>query len=201
MESLFSKLIWQQENVLDEDFCKSVIDKFESDQNVYSGITFSGLNPAVKKTTDLLISKFEYWNEQDLILYKILNEKLAEYRNYLYKINTALNPFYENEIEDSGYLLQKYEIKNDQNDSGGYYTWHTDQHFEKTRIRVLTYIWYLNEVNDGGETEFIDGTLIKPTTGKMVIFPATWEYVHRGNEPISNSKYICTGWIYFKKTV
>ena len=32
--------------------------------------------------------------------------------------------------------------------------------------------------------------------GKLLIFPATWTYMHRGNVPISEDKYIVTGWLY-----
>ena len=61
---------------------------------------------------------------------------------------------------------------------------------------LITYLFYLNTIEEGGETEFIDGTKIKPETGKLLIFPATWTYEHRGNVPISSNKYICTGWLY-----
>jgi hypothetical protein len=60
----------------------------------------------------------------------------------------------------------------------------------------LTYIWYLNDVNEGGETIIWDNHKIKPTTGKLLLFPATWTYPHSGLMPISNDKYIITGWIY-----
>jgi hypothetical protein len=64
--------------------------------------------------------------------------------------------------------------------------------------RALTFIWYLNDVTDDGYTEFIDGTRIQPETGKLLIFPATWTYLHRGVSPKTETKYICTGWIYSK---
>jgi hypothetical protein len=56
-------------------------------------------------------------------------------------------------------------------------------------------ILLLNDVNEGGETYFIDGK-VKPTTGKLLLFPATWTYLHKGDIPRSNSKYIITGWLY-----
>ena len=54
-------------------------------------------------------------------------------------------------------------------------------------------------MNDGGEegvTEFIDGTIITPKAGKLLIFPATWCYLHRGLPPKVGRKYIATGWLY-----
>ena len=64
-------------------------------------------------------------------------------------------------------------------------------------MRIITFLWYLNTVEEGGETEFFNGRIsIKPEKGKLLLFPSTWTYIHRGNMPISNDKYILTGWIY-----
>jgi hypothetical protein len=53
----------------------------------------------------------------------------------------------------------------------------------------------LNDVQDGGETIFMN-CKIKPKKGRLLIFPSTWTYIHGGNIPISNDKYILTGWYY-----
>jgi hypothetical protein len=80
----------------------------------------------------------------------------------------------------------------------GRYIYHNDFAVDTklSRYRVLTYIWYLNDVNEGGETIIWDNHKIKPTTGKLLLFPATWTYPHSGLMPISNDKYIITGWVY-----
>jgi hypothetical protein len=41
----------------------------------------------------------------------------------------------------------------------------------------------------------MDKESIKPKSGKLLIFPACWTYPHRGTMPISDDKYIITGWI------
>lgn len=92
-------------------------------------------------------------------------------------------------ISDSGYQIQR-------TLPGDFYTWHTDACAENSKVRQLTYIWYLNDVHDDGYTEFLNGTRIQPETGKMIIFPATWTYLHRGYPPKSETKYIVTGWVY-----
>ena len=63
--------------------------------------------------------------------------------------------------------------------------------------RIITFIWYLNNVEEGGETLFEDFK-IKPMEGSSLFFPATWTYPHSGAMPTSNDKYIITGWIYNK---
>ena len=57
--------------------------------------------------------------------------------------------------------------------------------------RFLVFFVYLNDVDVGGETEFPTFDLqVSPECGTILIFPATWTYLHRGNTPISNDKYI-----------
>ena len=57
--------------------------------------------------------------------------------------------------------------------------------------RFLVLFVYLNNVDFGGETEFPTLDLqVSPECGTILIFPATWTYLHRGNTPISNDKYI-----------
>ena len=64
------------------------------------------------------------------------------------------------------------------------------------KYRKLTYIFYLNDVDEGGETEFFGHFKIRPQVGKLVIFPACWTFPHCGKMPLSNDKFILTGWLY-----
>ena len=57
-------------------------------------------------------------------------------------------------------------------------------------------MYYLNNVNEGGETEFYHQKLkVKPTIGSLVIFPTFFTHLHKGNVPISNDKYILNFWL------
>lgn len=86
--------------------------------------------------------------------------------------------------------IQKTEI------GGGYHMWHAENELLNSSHRLLTYTVYLNDVDEGGETELLYYPIrIKPKTGRVVIFPANFTHTHRGNPPISNTKYIITGWI------
>ena len=54
---------------------------------------------------------------------------------------------------------------------------------------------YLNTIEDGGETEFLyQGKRVKAEQGKLLIWPAGFTHVHRGNPPLKESKYILTSW-------
>jgi hypothetical protein len=79
----------------------------------------------------------------------------------------------------------------------GYHVWHIehDRGFAN-EPRVLVFSIYLNDVAEGGETEFLHfSKRVKSTKGRICIFPAGFPYLHRGNPPLSGEKYILTSWL------
>tara|TARA_R100000742_G_C4216590_1_gene41515 strand:+ start:19 stop:627 length:609 start_codon:yes stop_codon:yes gene_type:complete len=77
----------------------------------------------------------------------------------------------------------------------GYHTFHCEDLGWRVRNRVLAWTVYLNDVEEGGETEFLYQQLkIKPKANTAAIWPGGFTYLHRGNPPISETKYILTGW-------
>jgi len=78
---------------------------------------------------------------------------------------------------------------------GGYHQWHFESMAREVSERALVWTIYLNDVEEGGETEFLyHSERHKAREGKIVVFPANFLATHRGNPPISNTKYIATGW-------
>ena len=79
---------------------------------------------------------------------------------------------------------------------GGYHIWHSDNGDMYTSRRIIVVNLYLNTVEEGGETEFLyQHKRVPPVQGTMVLFPASWTHVHRGNPPLAGNKYIATSWI------
>ena len=57
---------------------------------------------------------------------------------------------------------------------------------------------YLNNVNDGGETQWKYQKIeTKPVQGDTVIWPADWTHTHKGCVSKTETKYIITGWYSF----
>jgi hypothetical protein len=79
---------------------------------------------------------------------------------------------------------------------GGYHVWHCEQASRASSQRLMAFIVYLNDVDEGGETEFLyQSKRVKPTKGTVLLFPASYTHTHRGNPPLSGTKYIATGWV------
>jgi hypothetical protein len=194
------RFIYIEKNTISRDLCNEIICKFEKDERKDEGNTGRGIDKSLKITNDLCITDLPEWNVLDKILCNIL---FASLHKYLYttiindtaqnliilsQITNKFTPGGLHNITDFGYQVQKYD-KNT-----GFYEWHNDFIVVESRVRYITFIWYLNDVHVGGQTEFLHGK-IKPEAGKLLFFPATWTYLHRGTMPISDDKYIVTGWI------
>ncbi len=79
----------------------------------------------------------------------------------------------------------------------GYHVWHIEhgQGYDN-EPRAFVFSIYLNDVEEGGETEFLHfSKRVQPKKGRIVIWPAAFPYLHRGNPPLSGKKYILTSWM------
>ena len=178
-------------NSISKEICNEIIQLFENSKHKHDGATAGGVNKNVKDTTDLVIDKNDSeWKE----IYTLLeNELQRNTRRYVEKAdnnNKDLKEFkrFQGSLSFETIQVQKY-VKNT-----GKYIYHHDGRIHENRARKITFLWYLNDITDGGETEFQDFK-VRPEAGKLILFPALWTYPHRGNVPISDDKYIMTGWL------
>ncbi len=78
----------------------------------------------------------------------------------------------------------------------GYHVWHIEHSRGMYTNRAFAFSVYLNDVEEGGETEFLHfSKRVKPKKGRIVIWPAAFPYLHRGNPPLSGEKYLLTSWL------
>jgi len=87
--------------------------------------------------------------------------------------------------------------------TGNFRHWHSEVYPEagtdRALRRVLFWICYLNDVVEGGETEFLyQTTKVEPRAGRVLIAPTGFTHTHRGNVPLSDDKYILTSWLIFQ---
>jgi len=194
-------------NSISLELCKTIINMFDSDKNKYEGVTFGGLNKNIKDTQDFVIpnspdkSGFDKWAKLHNFLEKELAKNTKEYikildelivKNHEKEATTYKYKTFSDFVTNQSFMVQRYTKQK------GRYVYHNDFHsdYDAKKYRVITYLWYLNNVEEGGETEFWGSHTIKPETGKLLLFPASWTFPHRGKMPLSDDKYIITGWLY-----
>ena len=84
----------------------------------------------------------------------------------------------------------------------GYQDWHCErsQANQPSGTRHLVFLIYLNDIKEGGETEFYYHNFkSKVEKGKVMIWPADWTFTYR-DIPTPEEKFIATGWWNFEFT-
>ena len=77
----------------------------------------------------------------------------------------------------------------------GYHMFHGENINWNLHTRTMAWMAYLNDVEEGGETEFLyQNRREEAIAGDVLMFPAGFTHTHRGNPPIGNSKYLVTSW-------
>lgn len=168
------------EGALSREFCERVVDYFESDPsrqqrngaNVRAGL-------AESSWLEMDLTQLTEFNFRNMIL-----NCLRHYKG-VYEKHCRIRPGLPEPGDLAPLILKRY-------DPGGHDRF--QPHFDAIGDvcdRYLVFLWYLNDVRDGGETEFLDLDIrSRPTAGKLLMFPPYWMYRHTGRPPVSNPKYI-----------
>tara|TARA_B100001996_G_C18669827_1_gene596269 strand:+ start:2060 stop:2635 length:576 start_codon:yes stop_codon:yes gene_type:complete len=96
------------------------------------------------------------------------------------------------------YAFEQHRMKMYQNNEYDQFKEHVDvQNYESAR-RFLVCFLYLNTVGVGGETNFPRiPYAVEPKCGRILVFPATWQYRHAGLPPVSDKKYIIGSYLHY----
>jgi hypothetical protein len=189
---------YKKEHSLSNELCEEIINMFENEKhNHHPGSVSSGIKPSVRNTNNLTIESNFTWTKIKQFLERELTKNIREYVKIIEK-NLGIDSLFE--LNNFFFAQAMQIVKYNKND--GFYIYHTDynSHFNIiTAERVISFIWYLNDVEIGGETEFFNKVLIKAERGKLLLFPSHINFPHCGKMPISNDKYIIVGWLYAHK--
>ena len=176
---------------IDPSICDELVDFFESNkQGHIQGICGGGapenssVIPETKDSTDLACGEYG---------------RIFPFSTYLDQLAQACN-HYQDKYEFSsdmhglwkiveGYNIQRY------HPGQGFHGWHFERNGLDNSKRHLAWMTYLNDVTEGGETEwFHQNVKIKPEKGLTVLWPSDWWFTHRGVTSHTQTKYIITGW-------
>ena len=171
--------------------CDDLIAFFETHQsNQTQGHTAGGMNTQAKNSIDLTIRPREMDQEDHAPVRAYIDALFACHKDYLEQW-----PFLQKflgRVDIGSFNIQRYEP------GGHFLKVHSERTTLETSHRVLAWMTYLNDIGDGGATEFVHQELkVQPQKGKTLIWPAEWTHAHKGNVVNSGTKYIITGWMHF----
>ena len=194
------------DNILSKDECKTIINKFDNVDNERHTKTIQScsykdqVNHLEGKQDDCSreVSKkctqitFDLSHKNDIFYHRFVKKAIQK----SLPLYTKRYPFLKTGSDccefhlTSLYNFQKY------TDGEGYYKLHCEQG-PLAPFRMLVWSLYLNDAKCG--TEFTtQKRVVKPKTGRMAIWPASWTHPHRGITPNKGLKYILTGWWNFE---
>ncbi|MFC3032981.1 2OG-Fe(II) oxygenase [Pseudoalteromonas fenneropenaei] len=216
------------ENALTPEFCQRFIATFEQSPHVNVGRTSGGVDLSKKISQDLYLNNhadyanelqhiqqvtakhvFDYIEEHFFMMIgafglKVYHPKTGEpvdvtVDNFAEVAKPQLPVLVQQLFRLGAIQAQKYTVN-----QGGYPYWHSEVYpqagHNEALHRVLLFMFYLNDVAQGGETEFYyQQRKLTPKQGSMVIAPGYFTHTHRGNIPKSNDKYILTSWVLFNR--
>lgn len=94
--------------------------------------------------------------------------------------------------------MSRYDVADD--DGAHHFHSHADAWSMETASRQVSVIVYLNTVAEGGATVFDDEIVVQPQAGRVLVFPSSLCFQHRGEPPTSDSKYVLVAWLHFRGT-
>jgi hypothetical protein len=197
-EAHYDQFIGHYPALVPPDVCMKTIKYFEEAHQInasYDRQSGEGVAPHIKSDTAISFNfptAFEEANSQLLLLNNdvsriMISRHLQDAINDYVEVYSALM---KSPLIAMYHKVQKTKI------GQGYHVWHFESGEAETMNRSLVYSIYLNDVQEGGETEFLyQHKRYAPRQGDVLIFPAHFTHTHRGNPPLSNEKYIVTGWL------
>ena len=179
------------DDVLTKEQCSMIIDRFEKKVDQQEDTLLEGH----RHFKELNITEhLDDWSDvQDFLLDK-MQQYLAKYKT-MFSLDEKVWP---KDLGFEQFRIKKYE-PNDKDE----FAFHVDVGNHASARRFLVFFWYLNDVEEGGETTFqknitsIVEMAVKPVTGRMLVFPPFWTHPHTGTKPISGPKYIVGGYLHY----
>ena len=196
MKAEIDNFIGVFDDVVTKEYCDYLINFFESMRNIGKTVSrkkFENVSSTIKDNTVYYVM-----NETDPLIIDSVSQHLAPFTE---GIETCYNLYTEQygTIRDLGNHALNPDIKMQKTlPKEGYHVWHCETADISTSRRLLLCMLYLNDVHDGGETEFLyQSKRINPVAGRVVINPAAFTHAHRGNPPLKTAKYMINGWMEF----
>ena len=188
-------LIRVYDDVIDEESCQKLIEKFESFEDRLEEVyqEDEGEKIAFKQ---LQLVKFKEWES-------VQQGMLELFQDYIVRYKMDCNIKDKQWPKEYGY--EAIRMKRYLNNDLDRFDPHVDVLNHDTSRRFLAFFIYVNDVEQGGETKFLNlykpGTYIpfkiKPQRGRLLMFPPTWQYYHAGLKPISGMKYLLHSYLHY----
>ena len=168
--------------------CNILISQFENHPKKTEGMVYTNgvrtFNRDVKDSLEIDDPSFS----DPTIITSIISTSLDKcFTKYRKKYSTLNNYVFNHLKYNNFYTFKKFEGEN-----GGFKKWHCEHGMDDiSSKRVLVWAFYLNDCSG---TDFMYYPNVSGKEGRCVIFPASFNYMHK-SAPNKGTKYYVSGWI------
>lgn len=223
-----SDFIETYDDALTAEQCAAICERFAASGAAVRGRTGQGVDLRKKDSWDITLGTDPAWADVDALLSHSAFTHLQRYVDrYRFLVMGALSPTVAHpqtgeptvlsidNFDECGrphlpalvqamYRCGRINLQKYLANQGGYHHWHSEIYPQDASAdslhRVLLFQFYLNDVAEGGETEFFyQRRSIAPKAGRLVIAPAGFTHTHKGHVPRSGDKVIATSWVLFQR--
>ncbi len=178
-------LIHVHPNSLEDQVCDYLVNYFEENINYQERIDNSGL----PNFTQINLTEVHQSDETVENIHNYIVQKVIYYRDLYYE-------YIDDRVFPTSHAFEQLRLKKYQPNGIDKFDTHVDVVDHDSAKRYLSFMWYLNDVVDGGKTIFKDYS-ITPKRGTLLIFPPLWMYPHKGEPPISGPKYLLSTYLHY----
>ena len=186
------------DNNLSAKFCGKIINAFDADEEHHIKSTIGiprtpnlGIRDAIEMNCTKRAADSSEWT----VIMDVLNRHAASsFERYKHDLIVSGYPA---EQLFNTVMLEQWRMHRYDPDKH-YYKEHIDAIDARTSKRMLMMLYYLNTVEEGGETSFKTINIkVKPVEGRLAITPAWFGYPHSAVMPISNTKYMIKTYLHY----
>jgi len=178
----YREFIGIYKNLLNPEACQDIIKQFDKNNFYFEQRYVDGVGPTVRANDSIELSQIPGTDYLSQAVKNTLNTAIADYGSLFQEVRVT--PLHSSRIK-----IQR------TSPGGGYHSWHCENNCYYMSQRYVAWMIYLNDISEGGETEWLYQSMrVQPTEGTVVLWPAGYTHPHRGNPPLSETKYIATGW-------
>ena len=174
------------ENALEPDICEFLVSLFEQTSDNHERYA----NEGKPNFTQFNLTQHRELTSEVNQVHNHIIKKIFEYRDQYYE-------FIDQRVFPQEHALEQFRIKKYNPGGEDRFDTHVDVVDHESARRFLSFMWYLNDVESGGETIFKD-LFVRPKKGTLLIFPPLWMFPHKGNPTLSGPKYIMSAYLHYK---
>ena len=170
------------ENRFSNEECNSLINKFEDNSSLHELKSITSHDGWHMQFTQIKLANHEIFEKENKKLRALFLEAISAYK----KEHNILTHQWPKKFNLEPVRMKRYLPNSNER---------FDEHVEvtnlKTARRFMVVLLYLNDDFTGGETDFPQfEVMVKPKQGSMALFPAMWNWLHKGNSVKNKPKYI-----------